>query len=136
LLPAKANIAADPTGMAFRIVDGVIQWEVDPIRMWADDALNPRNPHAGGELGGIPPTKTTEAMEFVCLRLAGGPQGHGATLKAAEEAGISKGTFYNALDGLGVIRYEADGRKLIRLPDEGLFRIEPAGPNMNEGERL
>ena len=40
------------------------------------------------------------------------------TLKAAEEAGVTKGTFYRALDLLGVERFEEDGRKWLRLtPD-------------------
>jgi hypothetical protein len=128
LLPAKANIAADPSGMAFRIVEGVIQWETEPIRMWADDALNPRNAHAGGELGGVPPTKVREAMTFLTEQLARGPERHGLTLKAAEEAGISKGVFYRALDLLGVERFEIDGLKMLRLAD-GVFEYNDNNKN-------
>lgn len=39
LLSIKNNLAPDPTGLGYRIIDGVIQWEDAPVSMTANDAL-------------------------------------------------------------------------------------------------
>jgi hypothetical protein len=39
LLPAKMNLATDPTGLAFTIRGSVIHWEAEPVSMTADEAL-------------------------------------------------------------------------------------------------
>ena len=54
-------------------------------------------------------------MDWVRERLEVGPGRHGELRGAAEEAGITKGTFYNALDALGVERFEIEGKKWLRL---------------------
>ncbi len=55
-------------------------------------------------------------MEWIRDRLQAGPDRHGNVRKAAEEAGISTTTFYNACDRLDVERFELDGKKWLRLP--------------------
>lgn len=39
ILPAKMNLAPDPTGLAYRIEQGAVCWEADPIKMNADELL-------------------------------------------------------------------------------------------------
>jgi hypothetical protein len=39
LLPTKNNLAPDPTGLAYQIRDGAVQWEPDPVGVTADEAL-------------------------------------------------------------------------------------------------
>ena len=38
-LPVKNNIAADTTGMAYSIVDGVVAWEREPVDVSVDEAF-------------------------------------------------------------------------------------------------
>ncbi len=38
-LPGKLNLAQDPDGLAYRIRDGCVAWEADPVRLHADDAF-------------------------------------------------------------------------------------------------
>ena len=39
ILPAKMNLAPNPTGLAYCIEDGAVRWEADPVRMTADELL-------------------------------------------------------------------------------------------------
>lgn len=39
ILPAKMNLAPDPTGLAFRIESGAVHWEAAPVEMTADELL-------------------------------------------------------------------------------------------------
>ena len=118
LLPAKSNIAVEPKGLAYRIIDGMVQWEAGEVDIQADDALAAEGRKPGreqaGERGPLP-EKTRKAMDWVRERLEVGPGRHGELRGAAEEAGITKGTFYNALDALGVERFEIEGKKWLRL---------------------
>jgi len=38
-LPIKNNIAEDQGGLAFRIIDGALEWEPDPVAIRADEAM-------------------------------------------------------------------------------------------------
>ncbi len=38
-LPGKLNLARDPDGLAYRIIDGRVVWETEPVRMHADEAF-------------------------------------------------------------------------------------------------
>jgi len=39
ILPAKMNLAPDPTGLAYRLEQGAVCWEADPVKMHADELL-------------------------------------------------------------------------------------------------
>ena len=91
--------------------------------MDADDALAEEHaagkPEPKGRIGrfGPPPVKIRQAMDWLTDRLRIGPDRHGEVRKAAQEAGIASSTLYDAMDRLGVERFEAEGRKWLRLPD-------------------
>ncbi len=44
VLPLKCNIGKSPPGLAFRIVDGRVEWEDGPVHTSADEALEPPKP--------------------------------------------------------------------------------------------
>jgi putative DNA primase/helicase len=122
-VPSKANIISTPTGMAFQIVGGSIQWEPEPLHMDADEALaeemamgKQERKEATGRRGPLP-IKTQQAMDWLTDRLRVGPDRHGEVRKAAQEAGIASSTLYDAMDRLGVERFEEGGRKWLRLLD-------------------
>jgi hypothetical protein len=39
LLPLKNNLAENIGGLAFRIVNGIVEWEKDPVMLTADEAV-------------------------------------------------------------------------------------------------
>jgi putative DNA primase/helicase len=133
-VPSKTNIIETPTGMAYQIVGGSIQWEPEPLHMDADDALAEEQAAAklerqeGEGKRGPLPVKTRQAMEWLLAYLANGPQRHGPTRKAAEEAGFASKTFYNALDRLEIERFELDGRQWLRLPQAADDDLSPLSP--------
>jgi hypothetical protein len=96
LLPVKANIVRDPTGLAFTLVGDPprLEWDAEPVRISADDALL-------ADSGDGSRSELDEAVDFLRAELADGPVGASAICKAAENAGISKGTLKRAK---GVLR--------------------------------
>ncbi|MDQ3224470.1 MAG: hypothetical protein M3Q75_13505, partial [Gemmatimonadota bacterium] len=118
----KCNIAATPTGMAYKIVDGVIQWEATPLDKTADEALadEGKSPEKKGK--GPVPEKTRSAMEWLRHQLARGPVRHGQIRTEAtggDSPKMSVGTLYNAMDELHVERFEDEqNKKWLRLSPE------------------
>src|SRR5690606_24015461 len=68
-LPAKLNLAQDPDGLAYRIKEGRVVWETEPVRMHADDAFAAEMQAAGAKPRG---TERRDAMEWLRDELAGG----------------------------------------------------------------
>jgi hypothetical protein len=129
MLPAKCNIIQRPTGLAYRIRDGVIQWEATPIDKTADEALadEGKNSERKGARGPIP-EKCRAVMELVRQYLAKGAERHGATRQYIESKGFTSSTFYRALDELEAVKFEDDmGKKWIRLKP-GTEPEEPDAP--------
>ena len=68
ILPAKMNLAPDPTGLAYCIEDGVVRWEPDPVEMTADE-LMAREAKAGI---GLRESRHNDAAEWLRERLGAG----------------------------------------------------------------
>lgn len=49
LLVAKMNVAKEPSGLSYRIVDGRVAWDDEPVNVTADEALNSASGGEGGE---------------------------------------------------------------------------------------
>jgi hypothetical protein len=98
-LPAKLNLAVDPYGLAYRIVDGRVVWEPEPVKMHADDAMR-------AELEGPQkPERTTErdeAAEWLKEYLAAGTKPAKEVIDDAKENGISERTLRRAFKELGL----------------------------------
>lgn len=113
LVPIKSNLAADVTGLAFRIEPygagglPVVAWEPDPIHVSADEALSgePRRP-------GPSPKRRDEAAEFLRDELAAGPRAVEELKLAAEARGLAWRTVQDAK----------------RAADIESFRPSPLGP--------
>ncbi len=114
LLPAKLNLAQDPDGMAYRIKEGRVVWEADPVRMHADDAFAAEAQAANTRPRG---KERHEAKEWLSAELANGPVPSSDIIELGGEFGFSRRTLQRAYKELGgTPRKQAfDGPWLWRL---------------------
>lgn len=120
MTPIKNNLANDQTAYRFSVQskdvgNGIstshVVWQDASMRKTADQVLAEKGD--GGMAG-------KQAKEFLQVMLKAGPMSFTDLCAAYTEAGISKGTFYNAKDALGVIiEQDANDRRktLWRLPE-------------------
>lgn len=109
-LPGKQNLAAEPTGLSFRLVgEGTaarVTWDSEPVHMTADEALaaeqaqqpQPRGPK---------PVKEEQAREWLRNFRGGGAHPAKEVRDSAELAGFAARTIQRAAKTIG-IRQERD----------------------------
>ena len=115
ILPAKMNLAPDPTGLAYRIEDGGINWEADPVRMHADDLL-------AREATGKPDANRLhreDAAQWLRGVLANGPMPAKEIIGDGREHGYLEKTLRRAFNEIGCKRVKAgmEGGWSWSLPD-------------------
>jgi hypothetical protein len=117
-LPTKLNLAVDPDGLAYRVIDGRVVWEPDPVAMHADDAFRAE---MDGPRKRDRTTERNEAAEWLRGHLAAGPVPTNEVLEAGKENGYSERTLRRAFKELGGrSRKDKDGGCWRwSLPDEG-----------------
>lgn len=91
----KTNLGELPEAVAFRIVDGRLEWLAERLRVTAEEIL-------AAPLVREEPAALAEADEFLRTMLADGPRPAKEVLKAAEQAGIAEKTLRRAKERLGV----------------------------------
>ncbi len=125
MLLAKMNIAARQSGLAFRIVDGKLEWEKEPVDITADDLLAQESEPA-------PRAKELErAKSFLRDLLARGPVAATDVLERGKQAGLSQRTLKRAKDDLGV-----DSKKSGDVNDRRWFwRLPSSVPASTEEDR-
>lgn len=118
-LPAKLNLAQDPDGLAYRIVEGKVVWELDPVRMHADDAFaaEMRTNNGSGTRG----SERREAAEWLREHLADGPKPASEVIEAGEQQGYSERTLRRA--------YKLIGQKTRKESFDGPWLWEVATPS-------
>src|SRR5262249_48602696 len=85
-------------GLAYRIVEGRVEWEAEPVKMHADDAFAAEAAAANG----TPRSKAKkEAMEWLRDKLAAGPLPAGDVIDEGEQYGLSERTLQRALKAIG-----------------------------------
>ena len=117
ILPAKMNLAPDPTGLAYRIEDGGVHWEADPVRMTADDVLaRELNQHTDGHVG-----ERDEAEAWLREYLADGEIESKRLTADAREHGISNATLRRARKNVCNKPHKSsmDGPWMWSLPERG-----------------
>ena len=121
LLPIKNNLGNDRSGLAYAIVDGMVEWERDPVTVTADEALAPEAEANGrGELA--------EAVEWLRSYLKPGmPTPAAEILSAAREHGITEKLVRKAKHRLHVLcaKTAMRGGWTWTLPDDGDHRDHP-----------
>jgi putative DNA primase/helicase len=118
-LPAKLNLAQDPDGMAYRIVEGRVVWELEPVRMHADDAFaaEMRASNGAGSRG----SERREAAEWLREELATGLKPASEVIEAGESQGYSERTLRRA--------YKQVGQKTRKESFDGPWLWEVANPS-------
>ena len=87
LLPTKSNLAAEPTGLGFRIIDGQVAYDHDPVDWQSEQS----------EAANRPPTSAlTEATAWLTEALTPGPVEMKELQRLAEQDGISPTTLRRA----------------------------------------
>ena len=116
-LPAKLNLARDPDGLAYRITDGRVAWESQPVRMHADDAFAAEVAAMEAKPKGV---ERKEAGEWLRERLASGPSPSKDVIEEAKEFGFSEKTLRRAYTEMGgkARKSKFDGGWLWELPGE------------------
>lgn len=114
-LPAKLNLARDPDGLAYRIDEGRVVWEVDPVQLHADDAFAAEvkaagdTSHRGAE--------RREASAWLRHQLANGPIPSTQLIADAREHGISERTLRRAFKEMnGRAKKATEGQWQWSLP--------------------
>jgi len=98
-LPAKLNLATDPDGLAYRIENGRVAWEPEPVKLHADDAFAAE---AGNAQGRKPrASDQQEAAEWLRSVLTAEPQPAGELIEQGEQFGFRKRTLQRAFKSLG-----------------------------------
>ncbi len=117
-LPAKLNLAQDPDGLAYRIVEGRVVWDTDPVRMHADDAFAAEMRKSNG--AGTRGSDRREAVEWLRNELVQGPKPASEIIEAGEHQGYSERTLRRAYKQVGQKTKKAsfDGPWLWTLTDE------------------
>jgi len=98
-LPAKLNLARSPDGLAYRIIEGGVAWEYEPVKMHADDAMAAElvPPKRGGNRA----TERQEAAKWLLTMLAPAPRASQEILEQGEQYGFNKRTLQRAFKDLG-----------------------------------
>jgi hypothetical protein len=99
LLPAKMNLCSPPTGLAFRIKQGRLEWERRAVRMTAAElvAAEHERSGAGGDW-----TERQLAAQWLREILADGPLTARDVKQQAWECGFSSGTVRRAMKLAGI----------------------------------
>jgi putative DNA primase/helicase len=98
LLPVKMNISPDATGLAFRIIDGGVEWESEPIPMHADDLLATETDRQTSDA-----PEREQAEQFLRELLAAGPVLAVDVQRHAGECGFCAATIRRAKKTLRVV---------------------------------
>jgi putative DNA primase/helicase len=115
LTPVKNNLAVRQTSLAFRIVDGIVEFETTPLQITSDQALSSESQDERSALG--------EAVEWLQQVLEGGPMNKRSVSELAQKDGIADRTLRRAADKLGVVK------KREGFGEFGVWRWQlPEGP--------
>ena len=104
-------------GLAYRIKEGRVLWETDPVRMHADDAFAAEMRAANGSGGRG--TERRVASDWLRSELADGPRTASEVIEAGEQYGYSERTLRRAYQQIGqkAKKESFDGPWMWRLAD-------------------
>lgn len=129
-LSIKNNLAPEPWGLAFRIIDGRISWEDDPVRMTANDALRETSQRDhGGEAQA--PDRSVQVTEWLQQILADGAEVASETVFSSGRAkGFSKRSLFEAKERLGIRARPGtyQGKWTWALPPQEPADVPPEAP--------
>jgi len=124
-LPGKQNLAADVSGLAFRIVGEPprVVWDGEPVAMSADEALAAETQKRGPEA-----RQRAEAEQLLRDALAGGPRPARDVEDELHAAGVAPKTLRRARESLGVVVYHP------RVPGPWYWRLPEGGQDAQDAQ--
>jgi hypothetical protein len=123
MLVAKMNVAKEPTGLSYRIIDGRIVWDAEPVTMTADQALSATLDPGLADAG----PKLSEAVALVNSVLADGEVAARDLQSEARAQGISDATLRRARSLVGVRQRRVGGGAAHQVLLSRLSDPPPAG---------
>lgn len=126
-LDAGTNLAEDPTGLAYRIVDGRLDWESHPVELNASEALaaeskQEKDKDRPFKIGGV-----EQAAAWLQTILASVTEVSSAELFSQGEAkGFSRDHLYRAKAKLGV--------KAVKTGNNWVWRLSLPNPPADQGQ--
>lgn len=132
-LPAKLNLARDPTGLAYRIEDSRVVWDDLPVSMHADDAI-------ASEYTDKKPTKRgserEEAAAWLLEFLASGEVPATEVTETGTQFGFSDRTIRRAYKEVGAKprKQSFDGPWLWSLPNSLFTKPTPENKSVTPNE--
>ena len=96
MLPTKMNLCKEAPGIAFRIIDGRVVWDTEPVRCTESDVLSAR-PGSEGQ------SAVSDASEFLKEILAAGPVPVKQIRRESKDFDVSDRTLDRAKARLGVV---------------------------------
>ena len=142
MLPIKCNLIEMPTGLSYRIADGRVEWDANPVQLPASVLTRER-----GEEDGSP---VDEACEFLKEVLADGEVEAKSIYSQARSAGIAERTLHRGKKTLGVKAHKlgygngtrwvwalTDSPKVANIPEgchtSEVTTFDPSG-NLRQGD--
>ncbi len=115
VLTAKANLIPEPVGLAYRIEDGAVVWDDEPVDISADE-LEQLQAATGSPAKG---EQRKKAKEFLYVALATGERTFDDLFVTGKASGISRTTLRRAMKDTGCKRRKdgMTGPVYWRLPD-------------------
>ena len=95
LVPVKTNLSVKPTSLGFRIIDGRLEYESQPVRIDANEAFSSKREDR---------EQRSVAESWLREILQAGPQDVKDIMKQAKSEGVPGSTLYKVCDRLGVIK--------------------------------
>ena len=119
IVPTKMNLIAESFGLAYRIEDGVVAWDDDPVNLTADE-LESLGISGGGNNKG---TARERAKEFVAATLSSGRMASTDLFESAKRIGIKEKTLRRAMRDMGCVKSKdgMDGGFSWALPDQSVI---------------
>jgi len=119
MMPIKMNLAADSSGLAFRIRGAgsaaYVEWEPDPVHGDVEDLLGDQKERKEKSQDH---SRMEEAKQFLRIELGDGPLASTELRKRATAAGVSKKTLDRAREVMGVKATRVKDRWICTLPPD------------------
>lgn len=122
-LSVKNNLAPDPSGLAYKIVDSRVEWEESPVLLTANDALRQEQDEKPGGNHQGPIKKSTEAMEWLANLLSHGEVASEEIFDKGNTLGFRKNMLYECKNKLGI-----KARKVGFGPEQRWYWFPPEIP--------
>lgn len=120
ILLGKLNIAKEPMGLAYRLTDGKVDWESDPVELTAAQYVEQEDQKPERRK---PDGERCKAEQLIQEALRYGELDSSVVDQMASDAGVSRATLHRAKDNIGVKARKVGRVWKWSLPDVGSVQV-------------